>query len=170
QADPESRPPEQADPVSRPPEQADPDSRPPSPPSGHVAKEAPPGVCGHRERVGGVARFRGNAEGGVDSQEAQLEREYTESEVNGIQLESVKAVEIARSYADLVVLEAEAESVIVMETARAEGYANLTEALNITEERHKASFDYLYNIEKGDKIDLTATFLGDINVVKTSET
>lgn len=99
--------------------------------------------------------------------EAQLERDYTEVEVNRILLQKERELKIAESNAELVVQIAEASSKKIVQSAYYEGYADLMRTLNITEQKHKASYNYLDKLDSNKKKTLKVTYLDDTNVVKT---
>ncbi|KAK3241235.1 hypothetical protein CYMTET_48986 [Cymbomonas tetramitiformis] len=117
----------------------------------------PPGVVDPQHETNAAEEYR---------KVAQLERDYTAVQVNQIQLEKTKVLELAASYGTLAVQKAEAEATQLVEMTRTEGFRNLTDKLNVTEEKHKASFDYLYNLDRMEDANATATFLSDFTVFK----
>ena len=74
---------------------------------------------------------------------AQLERDLTDVEVNKINLQSQSVARIAEANAQLTAQEGQTQSKLVVEKANYEGFTSLYAACSITDQKHKASFDYL---------------------------
>eukprot|EP00238_Polyblepharides_amylifera_P004401 CAMPEP_0196575668 /NCGR_PEP_ID=MMETSP1081-20130531/5098_1 /TAXON_ID=36882 /ORGANISM="Pyramimonas amylifera, Strain CCMP720" /LENGTH=245 /DNA_ID=CAMNT_0041894037 /DNA_START=416 /DNA_END=1153 /DNA_ORIENTATION=+ len=101
---------------------------------------------------------------------AQAERDATDLQVAAISLQATRTRSLAESEANYIRQAAAAEADQIEKLAAVNGFASLYESLNITEQKHKASFDYLRTIMRHDSIQLSSSFVDRDNVVRTSST
>lgn len=102
-------------------------------------------------------------------QEAKIERELTDVEVNSILLEKEKLLRTAKAEAQLTTAKATAESQRVVADAEKQGALGLFTAAGITEQEHKIAFAYIRTLtERGDKTtDLDISYLNPDSVLRT---
>jgi len=98
---------------------------------------------------------------------AQLERDATNLQVAEIDLQTARATALAEAEAVFIEAEAEAEAERVERMATVQGMASLYTGLNITQQRHKTSLDYLRMLRLHDGAKVSSTYLDRDNVLAT---
>lgn len=91
-------------------------------------------------------------------QNATVERKKTQSKVQKIKNEAVELREQAAAQSKLIKVTSQANYTAIVESARSQGLDILFTALNITDQGHKNSFDYLRTLRSLDNVHLTVDF------------
>lgn len=91
-------------------------------------------------------------------QNATVERKKTQSKVQKIKNEAAEIKEQAAAQSKLIKVTSEANYTAIVETARSQGLNLLYTYLNITDQEHKNSFDYLRTLRSLDNVHLTVDF------------
>lgn len=102
-------------------------------------------------------------------QDARLEREITEVEVNSIGLQKSKAVREAQARAHLITATASAQADQIMNSAINNGTQTLLTSLGIKNEEQSSAYTYIRTLQNRKNLALTVSYLADENVVKTNE-
>jgi hypothetical protein len=98
-------------------------------------------------------------------QEAQLEREYTQVQVNAINLERNKVLRTAQAEASLIRSKANAEADRIK--AQINGTVMLVEASGIVTQDHITAFSYIRTLRNRDKVDIDVSYLTPDNILRT---
>ena len=100
-------------------------------------------------------------------QQARVERDMTDVEVNSILLERSKVLRIAEAEASLTRLKAQTESEKIVADARKDGASQLFNAANISVQEQKIALTYIQTIMERKDISLKVSYLDSDSVVKT---
>ena len=83
-------------------------------------------------------------------------------QVKQIENEAAEIAEGALSESELIVSMAEANSTAIVEQSRSNGLKHMYSELGITDQQHKASFDYLRTLKGQDKVFLSVDYQTNI--------
>lgn len=101
-------------------------------------------------------------------QQAQIERELTDVDVNSVLLEKEKVLRTARAEASLVKAKAKAEAEQIVLSAQSAGLRLLFQATNISSQKHKLALDYLRALrQRTNGTDIDVSYLTADSVLKT---
>eukprot|EP00241_Pyramimonas_parkeae_P006562 CAMPEP_0114236716 /NCGR_PEP_ID=MMETSP0058-20121206/6994_1 /TAXON_ID=36894 /ORGANISM="Pyramimonas parkeae, CCMP726" /LENGTH=319 /DNA_ID=CAMNT_0001348687 /DNA_START=134 /DNA_END=1093 /DNA_ORIENTATION=- len=103
-----------------------------------------------------------------NEQLAKAERDVTDLEEATINLQATRVTKLAESEAAFILTSAEAEAAKIERLANMDGLAYLFSSLNLTEQRHKASFDYLRTVLRHKSAELSTSFMDKHNVLATT--
>ena len=97
-------------------------------------------------------------------QQAQIEREQTDVEVNTIILEKEKVLRTAQAEASLLRAKAEAQAVQLRSQAKVNGTSLLVLAAEIRTQEHMTAFSYIRTLATRDELDIKVSYLnaGDV--------
>lgn len=103
-------------------------------------------------------------------QQAQIERDMTDVEVNAVLLEKERVLRSANAFASLTLAKGRATAQRIVDEAQNAGFKMLFEKAEITQQEHKAAFDYLRTLtNKGDIFNLTLSYLSGANYLQTKQ-
>jgi regulator of protease activity HflC (stomatin/prohibitin superfamily) len=101
-------------------------------------------------------------------QQAQLERELTDVEVNKILLEQQKVLRTARAEASLIRANAQVEAAQIRASAQIEGTSLLFLVAGIDTQEERTAFTYIRALQNRPNLDLDINYLSADNVLRTS--
>jgi hypothetical protein len=101
-------------------------------------------------------------------QQAQLERELTEVEVNVINLERQKVLRTAEAQASLLRSKARSEAARIKAQAQINGTTLLLKAAEIVTQDHITAFTYIRVLRNRDTVDVDVSYLSADNVLRTT--
>lgn len=101
-------------------------------------------------------------------QQAQIERELTEVEVNRINLETIKELRTAEAQSKLIRNKAVAEAQLLREQAGINGTQRLLESVGILTQDHKTAFTYLKALRDRNDMHLSVSYLPPDSVLRTA--
>jgi len=103
-------------------------------------------------------------------QQAQVERDMTDVEVNAVLLEKEKVLREARAYASLTEAKGKATAQRIVDEAQNDGYKMLFDKTKITTQEHKAAFDYLRTLTNKEDIEkMSLSYLSGANYLQTKQ-
>jgi regulator of protease activity HflC (stomatin/prohibitin superfamily) len=101
-------------------------------------------------------------------QQAQLERELTEVEVNVINLERQKVLRTAEAQGSLLRSKARSEAERIKVQAQINGTALLLKSASILTQDHITAFSYIRTLGNRDMVDVDVSYLSSDNVLRTA--
>lgn len=102
-------------------------------------------------------------------QQAEIQRELTQVEVNSIQLEREKILRTAEARASLIKAMAVSQASQIQADAANNGTQHLYETAGFTEQNHKISFSYIRTLmNRAEGLDVNLNYLTPENVLKTT--
>jgi len=101
-------------------------------------------------------------------QQAQLERELTDVEVNKINLERNTILRTAEAQASLVRANARVEAAQIRAQAQINGTSLLFQAAGITSQEEMSSFTYIRTLQNRENVDLHVNYLSSENILRTT--
>lgn len=131
----------------------------------HLGRIQIPESVAEKQLEGQVQNERNDKE--KYDQQAQVERELTDVEVNSILLEKDKVLRTARAEAALVRARAQAESERIKTEAHVKGSRLLFDATGITSQEHVTAFTYIRTLANRDDLDLDVSYLASDSVLRT---
>jgi len=102
-------------------------------------------------------------------QQARIERELTDVEINTINLEKDFLTRTAKAEANLTRAKANLNADRILAKANRNGTLTLFEAAGITSQDHRMSFSYIRTLKNHKNIELDVTFLSSENIVRTTD-
>jgi len=101
-------------------------------------------------------------------QQAQIQRELTEVEVNKINLETEKLLRTTEAEASLTRVKAAAEAEKTKSMAVLNGMKQLFETVGIDQQSHKLAYSYIRALNNRENLEASVGYLKSENVLKTS--
>ena len=101
------------------------------------------------------------------AQQAQVEREKTNVEVNAIILEMNKTLRTAQAQASFVTSKAQSEATRILAQAEVNGTALLFDAADIHNQADMMSYSYIRALRNREKIELDVSYLTPDNILRT---
>merc|ERR1719469_885440 len=101
-------------------------------------------------------------------QQARIERELTDVEINTINLEKDFLMRTSKAEAILTRAKANLNADRILAKANRNGTRTLFEAADITSQDHRMSFSYIRTLKNHKNIELDVTFLSSDNIVRTT--
>lgn len=131
----------------------------------HLGRIQIPESVAEKQLEGQVQNERNDKE--KYDQQAQVERELTDVEVNSILLEKDKVLRTAQAEAALLRARAEAESERLKAEAHVTGARILFDTTGITTQEHVTAFTYIRTLANREDLDLDVSYLSSDNVLRT---
>ena len=100
-------------------------------------------------------------------QQAEVERQRTQVQVNSIQLQAQKVLETARAEANAVVERAITTAGQIQADAQTNGTLQLFTAASILTQEHKTAFTYIRTLAERGNVDLSVNYLDPESVLRT---
>ena len=100
-------------------------------------------------------------------QQAQIEREMTDVEVNKIALEEEKVTRTAKAEASLIRAKARVQAQQLQADAQTNGTIALVQAADIATQEHLTAFTYIRTLTNRDKLNLNVDYLASDSVLRT---
>lgn len=101
-------------------------------------------------------------------QDARLEREETQVQVNTINLSTELLLRNTRAEAGKLVANAGAESRRITLEAMNNGTKNLLDEIELDAQKEVIAYTYIRNLQNRESLDLSVSYLSDANIVKTT--